>query len=67
MSLVLQAFLDRLHAANQSWVPIIDAGIKVDHGYPAYDDGIASNVFVKDATGAPYVGQVHCHCLCAKE
>ncbi|KAK9841177.1 hypothetical protein WJX74_001449 [Apatococcus lobatus] len=54
----MKAFLDRLHAANQSWVPIIDAGIKVDHGYPAYDDGIASNVFVKDATGAPYIGQV---------
>lgn len=51
--------MDRLHAANQSWVPIIDAGIKVDPGYPAYDDGIATDVFVKDATGAPYIGQVH--------
>ena len=60
---LMQAFLGRLHAAKQQWVPIIDAGIKVDKGYPAYDDGIANDVFVKDAIGAPYIGQVLMHCL----
>ena len=31
-------------------VVIIDPGIKVDHGYKPYDDGISKGVFVKVRT-----------------
>ena len=32
-------------------VVIIDPGIKVEKGYPAYDDGLAMDVFIKVCTG----------------
>lgn len=47
-----------LHARGQRWVPIVDPGIKIDPGYPAYDAGLAASVFIKSADdGEPYVGQ----------
>lgn len=39
-------------------MPIVDPGIKVEPGDATYDDGIAKDVFLKDVTGKPYVGQV---------
>jgi len=42
------------------YVVIVDPGIKVDKGYPAYDRGLKADIFVKDITGMPYLGQVHC-------
>lgn len=54
----MQAFLRRLHRRGLRWVPIVDPGIKVEPGYPAYDEGIAKGVFVKDSQGGDYVGQV---------
>ena len=54
----MAAFLSDLHARGRRWVPIVDPGIKVDPGYPAYDSGVAQGVFVKDAEGGAYVGQV---------
>lgn len=39
-------------------MPIVDPGIKVDPGYPAYDEGLAAKAFVNDFTGKPYLGQV---------
>ena len=53
-----QAFLAMLKRQNQRWVPILDPEIHVRKGYAAYDSGIANDVFVKDITGRPYVGQV---------
>ena len=53
-----QAFLAMLRRQNQRWVPILDPSIHVNKGYAAYDSGIARDVFVKDITGHPYVGQV---------
>ena len=47
-----------LRRQNQRWVPILDPNIHVNKGYAAYDSGIARDVFVKDITGHPYVGQV---------
>ena len=47
-----------LHARGQRWVPIVDPGIKIDPGYPAYDAGLALGVFITSADdGEPYVGQ----------
>lgn len=39
-------------------MPIVDPGIKVDRGYPAYDNGIEADVFLKDAKGKLYTGDV---------
>lgn len=41
------------------FVVIVDPGIKVEKGYPAYEDGLKEDIFVKDVTGKPYLGQVH--------
>jgi hypothetical protein len=43
---------------GQRWVPILDPPIHIKPGYASYDSGIASNVFITDITGKPYVGQV---------
>ena len=48
----------KLNAAQQRWVPILDPPIHVQPGYAAYDSGIAADVFLKDITGRPFVGQV---------
>ena len=58
MLLLLQAFVKELHDSKQYWVPIVDPGIKVDPGYPAYDRGLAAHAFIADFTGQPYLGQV---------
>lgn len=50
--------LIRLRSRGQKWVPITDPGIKIDRGYPAYDNGLSADVFLKDASGKPYVGVV---------
>lgn len=55
---VMQAWVEKLHGRGQRWVPIVDPGIKVEPGEAAYDDGIAKDVFLKDVTGQPYIGQV---------
>ncbi len=39
-------------------VPILDPGIHISAGYTPYEEGIAQDVFIKDVTGQPYVGQV---------
>ena len=54
----MQAFVKELHDSKQYWVPIVDPGIKVDPGYPAYDQGLAAHAFITDFTGQPYLGQV---------
>ena len=54
----MQAFVKQLHSSKQYWVPIVDPGIKVDPGYPAYDQGLAAKAFINDFTGKPYLGQV---------
>ena len=58
MGVDVQAWVQRLHESNRSWVPIIDPGIKVDPGYAAYDEGIKADIFLKDASGKPYQGKV---------
>ena len=53
-----QEFVAQLNKNGQRWVPILDPPIHIKPGYAAYDSGIAQDVFVKDITGHPYVGQV---------
>ncbi|CAD7697322.1 unnamed protein product [Ostreobium quekettii] len=54
----MRTLVKKLHANGQRWVPIIDPGIKVDPGYPAYDDGIREDIFLKDVKGVRYIGKV---------
>ena len=45
----LPEFVDGLHKNNQRFVPILDIGVAMRPGqnYPAYDQGIKDDVFVK--------------------
>lgn len=54
----MKAFVDKLHANGQRWVPILDPVIHVRKGYKPYDDGMKANVFLNDQTGHPYVAQL---------
>ena len=51
-----------LHNKSMRYVVIVDPGIKVDRGYPAYDQGIEKDIFIKDVTGRPYLGQASASC-----
>jgi len=55
---LLQSFGQRLRAQKQRWVLILDPPIHIKKGYSAYDDAIKAGVFIQDASGKPYVGQV---------
>jgi len=37
---------------------IVDPGIKVEQGAPAYEDGLKKDVYIKYSDGQPYTGQV---------
>jgi len=54
----LRKFVDRLHANHQRWVPITDCGIPTAPGDMAYDEGMLEDVFIRDAEGGNYLGQV---------
>ena len=56
--------MEKLHNSKQHYVPIVDPGIKIDPGYPAYDRGLKGKVFISDLTGEPYVGQVNAAIWC---
>lgn len=60
----MRAFLRRLRASGRRWVPIVDPGVKIDAGYPAYDEGVKGGLFLKGVDGRPYVGRVRCAVLC---
>ena len=57
-----QAFLDRLHAAGQHYLPILDPNIYVPNpsnasdAYPTYDRGSALNAYLHDGTDEEYIG-----------
>lgn len=50
--------MEALHRRKQKWVPIVDPGIAIDPDYAPYTEGIRDDIFLKDATGGNYVGQV---------
>lgn len=57
-NLLLHMCACRLHVQGQRWVPITDCGIPYAPDDPAFTSGLAQGVFIKDATGQPYLGQV---------
>ena len=50
--------ISRLNDLNFRTAVIVDPGIKVEEGYPAYDEGIAYDHFVKYPNGEPWTAQV---------
>jgi alpha-glucosidase (family GH31 glycosyl hydrolase) len=54
----MRQFVQRLHAAGQSWVPIVDPAVTVDPGFKAYQDGSKDKIWMRDHKGKTYVGQV---------
>jgi alpha-glucosidase (family GH31 glycosyl hydrolase) len=51
-------FVDTLHENGQHFIPIIDPGIMIKDGYPAYENGLKTDVFIKDIKQGYYLGQV---------
>eukprot|EP01136_Pigoraptor_vietnamica_P014105 Opistho-1_new@55911 len=54
----MSPFVQQLHSNGQQYVVIVDPGIKNEAGYPAYDDGLKQDVFIRDKAGNPFVGKV---------
>lgn len=53
-----KGLLDKLKSMGFQVVVMCDPGIKVEEGYPTYDDGVKQNVFIKYPDGSNYTGQV---------
>lgn len=51
-------FIRRLHDLHFHLTTIVDPGIKVEKGYPAYESGIAAGVFLKYPDGTDYTAKV---------
>jgi alpha-glucosidase len=59
-----KAMLDELKAMNFKLVTIVDPGIKIEEGYPEYEEGVAKNYFATYPNGEKYIGSVwpgRCH------
>ena len=55
---ITQEFVERLHNSSRRFVPILDPGIPVLPGYKPYEEGIERDIFIRDVTGQPYIGEV---------
>ena len=51
-------FVRELKEENIRLIPIIDAAVKEEKGYPVYDEGIEKGYFCTDKDGKPFVGAV---------
>ena len=59
-----EGLVEDMKAQNIRLVPIIDAGVKVEKGYPVYEEGVEKGYFCKDKDGKEFIagvwpGQVH--------
>jgi alpha-glucosidase (family GH31 glycosyl hydrolase) len=54
----MKNWIDSLHANHQKYIMIIDPGIKIEAGYPAYEQGLAQDLYIKNASGQNLVGMV---------
>lgn len=52
------AFVTEMKEQGVHLVPIIDAGVKVEEGYPIYEEGVRENYFCKDEDGEDFTGAV---------
>ncbi|MDY6324212.1 MAG: glycoside hydrolase family 31 protein [Catonella sp.] len=59
-----KGFVNEMKNKGIHLVPIIDAGVKIEKGYPVYEEGVKNNYFVKKENGenlvaAVWPGRVH--------
>jgi hypothetical protein len=59
----MRQFVSKLHAAGQSWVPIVDPAVTIDATFRAYVDGTKDKIWMRDHKGKTYVGQVSCRLI----
>ena len=57
-------FVSEMKKEHIHLVPIIDAGVKIEKGYPVYEEGMANGYFCKGEDGKPFTaaewpGKVH--------
>lgn len=55
---VFPDFVEEMKKENIHLVPIIDAGVKEEKGYPVYEEGIEKGYFCKKEDGTPFVAAV---------
>lgn len=54
----LKAFIDKLHANDQKFIPIVDAGVAMTD-YFGYNEGLKRNVFISSPNHpGPFIGKV---------
>ncbi len=53
-----EKFVARMKERHIHLVPIIDAGVKIEEGYPVYEEGVGENYFCKEEDGSDFVGGV---------
>lgn len=51
-------FVEEMKEQGVHLVPIIDAGVKIEKGYPVYEEGVRENYFCKEENGEDFVGAV---------
>ena len=51
-------FVKEMKEKHIHLVPIIDAGVKIEEGYPVYEEGVEKGYFCKDAEGNDFVAAV---------
>ena len=51
-------FVKEMKERNIRLIPIIDAGVKVEKGYPVYEEGVKNGYFCKRADGSDFVAAV---------
>ncbi len=52
------SFVEEMKEEHIHLVPIIDAGVKVEEGYPVYEEGVRNGYFCQNADGTNFVGGV---------
>lgn len=53
-----QGFVEKMRREGVHLVPIIDAGVKIEKGYPVYEEGVRENYFCREENGENFVGAV---------
>lgn len=53
-----QAFVEEMKRQDIRMVPIIDAGVKVEKGYPVYEEGVKGGFFCIKEDGTPFTAAV---------
>lgn len=53
-----KSFVGEMKERGVHLVPIIDAGVKIEKGYPVYEEGVRNHYFCKDENGEDFVAAV---------